>query len=355
MAAQYGSPGETVYQTNPRQMIVNKPRNINDVDLLTGSQFPEPPLSQPSEMSYFLQRIRLAEIARSIADHDAMAVSGSAKLSYYAHVMAMDVELDQMIHDIPPFFNLGIYDRCSPSDRGDVFIQAHLLNTIMHTQRCKLHLGYLTSRPNRTSPAYASSWEACLKSAREINRAEKQLERTGHPFVLIRRRLSGIMYGAFMASVVVLMNACVNGSGSGGDEACRSEAAEALRVVEEARGYSPVAATLYDSLSQVLARHRAQAQRPQPGDASDADTSSTDATAVDVHPGCRLLEPVKIQAQAAPPDDSHKGDSLLDQPHFTDGQPSDSDQLVQDLEGLMDIDGFQWDDLFLGIDSFPFL
>lgn len=45
-------------------------------------------------MSYFLQRIRLAEISRSIVDHYLMVTASTRHLSYYAHIMSMDFELD---------------------------------------------------------------------------------------------------------------------------------------------------------------------------------------------------------------------------------------------------------------------
>ncbi|KNG85305.1 hypothetical protein ANOM_006451 [Aspergillus nomiae NRRL 13137] len=63
LAARYGGPGEGVYQANPRQTIVKKPRNINDLDLLDVGLHLDLPVSQPTEMSYFLQRLRLAEIS----------------------------------------------------------------------------------------------------------------------------------------------------------------------------------------------------------------------------------------------------------------------------------------------------
>ncbi|KAB8259870.1 hypothetical protein BDV32DRAFT_138600 [Aspergillus pseudonomiae] len=135
-------------------------------------------------MSYFLQRLRLAEISRSIVDYTSMAVTSAGGASYYTHVTAIDFELDQMIHDIPSFFYLDTYESSSDSTTSGIFIQAYLPNAVIHTQRCKLHLTYLTSGPNN-NPAYTSSRETCLKSVRQLIRAEAQLERAQHPFVQI--------------------------------------------------------------------------------------------------------------------------------------------------------------------------
>lgn len=346
IAARFGNPGETVYQTDPRQMAVNKPRNIDDVNLTLIPYKPDLPLSQPTEMSYFLQRIRLAEISRSVADYNSAATSSSASLSYYAHVMTMDAEFEQMAREIPSFFNLDTYDDHSSPNNSGIFIQAYHLNTIMHTQRCKLHLSYLTSRPNKTSPAYESSWSACLKSARQINRAEKQIERSPHPFRVIRQRLSAVFYGAFMASIVLLMDACVNRDWVRGDEARRREAAEALRIVEETKSFSSVAASLYDSLTQILARYRIQSQQME---GMLCATPSTDNTAEtdQGHSGLEAGALVGLSPAGSFP--SMYGGAAVS------GQLLDSDQLVQDLGQLMDIDGIQWEELLLGIDSSSFI
>jgi hypothetical protein len=249
-----------VYQANPRHMMVKKPRNINDVDLIDNMYLVELPISQPTEMSYSLQRIRLAEISRSIVDHNPMAVVSSSGPSYSVHVMAMDFELDRIMHDIPTFFRLDHYEGNPNSTSTDIFIQAYLLNSAIHTQRCKLHLWYLTSGPNN-NPAYASSRETCLKSARQLIHAEVQLERAQHPFVLIRLRLSGILYGFFLAIIALLMDAYINGPGSLQDEIRHGDVVETLRIVEGARSHSRAAANLYESVMQVLAKYRVQQQQ----------------------------------------------------------------------------------------------
>jgi hypothetical protein len=161
-------------------------------------------------MSYFLQRIRIAEIARGIVDNSPMAATSSGRTGY-SQIMRMDFQLDQFIHDIPFFFNLDNYEN-PESTSTSIFIHAYLLNLVIHTQRCKLHLRYLTSGPKH-NPAYTTSQDICLKSARKVIRAESQLERAQHPFVLIRLRLSAMLHGVFLASIALLLDAYINGSG----------------------------------------------------------------------------------------------------------------------------------------------
>jgi len=302
MAARHGGPGEGVYLVNPRQMAVNKPRNIDDADLVEGVLGAEFPVTQPTEMSYLLQRIRLAEISRSIVDNP--------------DTMTVDAELGQMISEIPAFLNMDSYEGTGTNvthSSSGIFVQAYLLNSILHTLRCKLHLGYLnnsTRSNNDSTENSTSSREICLASARRIIHAEAQLERRQHPFALIRLRLSGIMYGVFMAGIVLLMDVCVNATNGEqeGDEIemRRSEAFQALHIIENATSHSLAAANLHDSLVRVLDKHRAQQQEK----------------AQDFVPESAFL------------------------PH--------GNQLAQSLEELMDFDGFQWDDLFSGGSSTSF-
>ncbi|RAQ63001.1 hypothetical protein COH20_012724 [Aspergillus flavus] len=154
------------------------------VDLLDAGLHLDSPISQPTEMSYFLQRLRLAEIPRGIVDHTPMAVTSAGGASYYTHVTAIDFELDQMIHDIPSFFHLDTYKCSSDSTTSGIFIQAYLPSSVIHTQRCKLYLTYSRIlHPDRTTTWPTRPHETCLKSARQLIRAEAQLERAQHPFV----------------------------------------------------------------------------------------------------------------------------------------------------------------------------
>lgn len=258
LAARYGGPCEGVYQAHPRHMTVNRPLNINDVDIGPNGVSAESPATEPTDMSYFLERLRLAEISRSIVDHSLMSATSLGRPSYYTQVMAMDFELDQLIKNMPPFFQLANYEHVSDSSRASsIFIQAYMLNSLMHTQRCKLHITYLTSE-SKDNPAYTASRDICLRSAKQITRAETQLLRSRHPFVRVRLRLAAILYSIFMASIILLMDVCVHRPASLQRELFNGDVAEALKILKDARSHSLAAAKLFESLMQVVTRHRAQ-------------------------------------------------------------------------------------------------
>lgn len=316
---------------------------MNDVDLTNGYQI-ELPITQPTEMSYFLQRIHMAEIGRGIVDQRPMATTsfGQPGLS---QIMQMDSQLDQFIHEIPFFFNLDNYEN-PESTSINTFVHAYMLNLIIHTQRCKLHLSYLTTGPN-SNPMYITSRNICLKSARQLIRAECQLERAQHPFVLIRLRLSAMLYGVFLASIALLMDAYINGSDSLQDEIRHGDVAEALRIVESARSHSWAAENLHQSITKVLAKYRAQQPQQRPRVAVTPlpvpNASSVNSTPV-TNTGSTQMFPRPDQLVISTPGSVNTIPFMLGQVPICETPPP-YNEFAQSLEELMYTDGFQWDDL----------
>jgi hypothetical protein len=335
MAARFDGPGEGVYQAHPLHMAVNKPRNIHDDDLRDGEVPVSRPLCDPTDMSYFLQRIHLAEISRSIVDHNLMAVKSAGRSDYHAQVMAMDSKLEHMMHNIPPFFRLETYAQDAQSyQTSSIFLQAYMLNSLMHSQRCKLHLAYLTCGPNN-NPTYTSSRDACLKSARYVIRAETQLLASNHAFVQIRLRVAAILYGVFIASIVLLMDACLHRPDAVQDEVQQGDLGAALRIIADMKTYSMAAARLHESLMQIVARYRAQQQQQQ---AHSANSGTGNAS-----PSSSLAAGAFLDAH----------DEL--NPHPSAPQPSSvCDQQTHELDNTTYLDQLQWDDLFTGLAASSF-
>jgi hypothetical protein len=342
MAARYGGPSEGVYQTHPLHMIVNKPRNIDDAELVEDESDFEVPQDQPTSMSYFLQRLRLAEISRSIVDHNLVSTTGLGRPNYYTHIMAMDFELNQFINKTPRFFQLDSYEPFSTSSRSsNVYIQAYMLNSHVHTQRCKLHLAYLTSGLS-DNPAHAASRNTCLQSAQHIIRAEQQLLGSGHSFVRIRLRLAAILYSVFMASIVLLMDACINRPTPMQDVGIDGVAAEALEILEDIRSHSLAAAKLLESLLQVVSRYRAQRQPSS----NKTCTSPRDAW-------CNSASMYFGDTTSACVHREHVG-SAVSHSASTYQTPHDDDFLMDGQQDAMYPDHLEWNDLFSDLASASF-
>ena len=340
MAARFGGTGEGVYQAHSLHMTTSKPSNINDLDLIDNEPQSGLPLDQPTDMSYFLQRLRLAEISRSIVDHNLLNVTSSTRPNYYGHVMAMDFELEQLLQSVPSFFHMENYVETPQSERAtNIFLQAYMLNSLLHSQRCKLHLAYLTAGPSdNPNPAYAASRNACLKSARQIIQAESQLLQSQHLFVKVRLRFAAFFYSVFMASIVLLMDTCLHRPTSLEDEISNGDLAEALGMIRDVKSHSLAAATLYESLMQIVARYRAQ-QHKQDNYA---------------------VAPLRSETRYPPTPSS--GSALLNGDYldwsstnvFPDQSSNGSDQQATGLDDSMFLDQVQWDDLFTGLASSSF-
>ncbi|KFY43014.1 hypothetical protein V494_02133 [Pseudogymnoascus sp. VKM F-4513 (FW-928)] len=255
MLSRYAGPQEGAYTVNPLHMAVNKPCNINDEDLVDGMENIEVPLSQPTSMSYFLQRIRLAELSREFTDQATRTIS-NPELMGYAQVMEIDTKFEYFIKDIPSFFSLegGTIDAKADARRAPgIVIQRYILNLLLHAHRCKLHVPYL--KRGSTDPAYARSREICLHAARMIIRTERELEEEDLPFVLTRFKISGMLYSVAMAIIVLILDVCFNKSATDYDIK-KVEVVDACNILDAAKGQSAMAAKLLESLTSVLPKYQ---------------------------------------------------------------------------------------------------
>ncbi|KAK1148448.1 hypothetical protein N8T08_009451 [Aspergillus melleus] len=249
MFSQYTGPFKGTYTIHPRHMAVNKPRNVDDEDLLprlTSTTNTPRPMNHPTNISYNLQRIQLAEICRELTDSTPLTSSGTVE---YSQVLKFDRSIIGFIAQWPPFFRLDEQTPiASPSTRArentrskntsdpGKATQRYILNSIVPAQRCRLHLPYLTRASQ--DPNYAYSRTACLESARHILRTERLLATENLPFVLMRKRHSGTLQCICMAIIALLADICFSRDTVGGSEEYenrRAELADACRILDRAK------------------------------------------------------------------------------------------------------------------------
>ncbi|KAM5348549.1 hypothetical protein ACJ41O_008373 [Fusarium nematophilum] len=159
MMARFPGPHEGTYLINPNHMCIRKPLNANDEDLVDGEEMVGRPLTESSSMSYFLQRIRLAELTRQFTDRTPLS-SSSLETIEYDHVLELDGAIDRFIREIPPFLTmeadqLETLPVTDPIRSPAVIVQRHIMKIFVHGQRCKIHLPYLAR--GAVEPEYARS------------------------------------------------------------------------------------------------------------------------------------------------------------------------------------------------------
>ncbi|KAK3389309.1 hypothetical protein B0H63DRAFT_537122 [Podospora didyma] len=361
LSARYSNPGEGVYQIDTTDMIVAKPRNSNDAGVEDNGPNHIFPLYQETDMSYFLQRICLAEICCGIADIypfiGCMSRKRNGASSHASILTMMDEELRQFLKDLPSILKLDTYDNKTPATLGSntIFIQAYMINSLANTQRCKLALGFLKKHPNYPGPPYQRVRKACLEAAQNMIRAEAQLERSQHPFTQVRLRLSGMMYGVFLAGVALLMitqTAPTETQQENDDdnidenvEIRREQVSEALRIIESIKGHwpSPAAADLHQALTQVLARQGHQNQQKE--------GPRTPRLGSPLAPVASQQLPGQIGPSESRPTAIGDENQLPSTWEVSPRRELREAEEMMDMEDPMDVESFEWDELISDLDE----
>jgi hypothetical protein len=338
-------------------MAVRKPLNINDVDLIDGICPIEQPPSQPTEMSYSLLRIRLAEIARNIVDRTPLIIAHASIPSHHV-VMDVDTEMQILLNDIPPFFSMSAADitttyQLDPDRAAKIFYQGHMFHALFYAQRCKLHFPYFLR--GYTDPQFATSREICVKSARLIVQTEIRLQ-SSENFTSGRHKMIAFLLGIFLATSVLLMDLCHNKSSPQQNRQPR-EIADALRILEEARHESDTAAKFLDSLMQVLRKHKitppkvAQQQGAIGGDASMAglcETMVSGATSTQPYGDPAVVPDPMAISNVLGSNEAIYLNTIGDGAANGEDLSSYFNELAQSFEQGID---FDWNDIFSELDS----
>jgi hypothetical protein len=233
---------------NPSQMAVEKPRNIDDDDLVEGEEIVGKPMDQQTCMSFCLQRIRLAEIFRASLEKTQFAAL-SLEAVDSQQVEELDIQMTRFWDDTPAILRLNHDLKPVDGNSDKIGIQRYLLHLFVHGQRCKIHLPYLAR-----GALYTSNRAACVESARFIIRMDQQLEKEEADFSESRLRLSIVLHHIYLAFVVLLFDLCLD-SDRPTNINKSPEAAVAWDILQGAKAQLPQAEVLIDPLHQVMSRH----------------------------------------------------------------------------------------------------
>ncbi|KAH7149751.1 hypothetical protein B0J13DRAFT_605530 [Dactylonectria estremocensis] len=257
LMARFPGPHEGTYSVHPQHMAVAKPLNIEDEDLVEGVNPVGLSMEEPTCMSYFLQRLRLAELSRSFSDRLGLGASNPDMVRYNI-VTEIDEALDQFFRNIPKFFTLSAKElgKLPPTDprrSPAIIVQRHVIKLFVHGQRCKLHIPFFAR--GAVEPAYARSREICLQNAQIILETEHELEKEKITFVSTRLRLAAVLHSVFLASIALLLDLCLR-PGAGDKTKSRQQMTQVWRILEDAHGLSIPAAKLQELLRQVMKKYK---------------------------------------------------------------------------------------------------
>lgn len=158
-----GGPLDGTDAVQPRHMNVNYPRNLNDNDLNICDDPLTFPLNIATQMSVFLQRIRLAEICRSVIDARA---PGRVEIDVmdYNQVLALDRLFERALSELPPFLQLD--EPIPPNAPRHLSLQRSIIQICFLSRRARLHRPFLLH--DTQDQRYRPSLDLCLRSARTV-------------------------------------------------------------------------------------------------------------------------------------------------------------------------------------------
>ena len=317
--------------------MVNRPRNVDDKDLRHDPPF-DYPISVPTTMSYYLQRINLAELCRCIADTLPMANVDLSPVDY-KEIIALDNRFEAFLENLPVFLKIDELSRVRSEDIMQQYpqlrTQRYALGMIALTRRCKLHQPFLVRASLKTH--YVYSREVSLQSARSVIRMKRLVEMEHGSIFAANVKLTGVCHHIFMATIVLVTDLCFH-KGHGDDEGRKAEVIEALKILEEAKSESRMATQFLESLENILRKHKVRLlSRPCIENHSRGKVDMADAqanTQPQIDPRPNFME--------------ETFNTLEDPPSY----PSDIDSVWKDYVQLgPNFDMPEWDSLFSDLDA----
>lgn len=318
-------------------------RNVNDKDLHQANPLVDLPPSQPTTMSYYIQRVKLADICRSVVDVMPLSSIDLTTLDYQ-EVIQLDSKFQTFFEELPIFLRTDENSRRQTEHIARQYphlrTQRCILGMVARTRRCKVHQPFLIRRSVESH--YTYSRDISLKSARSVIRLMRLFQResdTAFTSNIKLFRMTGVVHHVFMATIVLVMDLCFNKSDD--DTERKAEVMEACKVLEETGSQSPLARGFLDSLMGVLRKHKVRLHN-LPGDNVD-NTSLINATALSGSQNI-LQIPAASQMQQLP-------SSFLPQDN-SQNYLSAFDEIWKDYVELgPNMDMPEWDSLFSDLDS----
>ncbi|KAI0458903.1 hypothetical protein F5B21DRAFT_511727 [Xylaria acuta] len=259
-----GGPLDGTYTVQPRHFVVNRPRNMNDNDLSQNDDTLTYPLNVLTQMSCFLQRIRLGEICREMADARAPGLL-DVEITDFNTVASLDLLFERALAEMPSFLHKG-----APVPQGaplHLTQQRDLILLCYHFRRARLHRPFLLH--DTDNPRHEPSRRQCICSARivlsismemlEGPSAVDQDQDFGNPLAY---RVGLVISSLFTACASLALNVGLIWNRATGDERTndasselQSEITRACRVLAKAGEKSTFAANLLRNLVGVLKQY----------------------------------------------------------------------------------------------------
>ncbi|KAG5993693.1 hypothetical protein E4U52_001758 [Claviceps spartinae] len=329
--ALFPGPQEGVYTMNPRQMAVNKPSNMaadfgdGQQTLFTNDQ------AEQYDASFFLGRIRLAEIGREFTDSCPIS-EPSSREQKKEKLYELTLKLDEFQRNLPSHLALrkpgDPLDTPGPRTPVHVYQCVHL-NSLIYIVRCIIHLRFLSFA--RIVPRFSS-----FQCAQDIIWMSKVIK-AEHSWIFNRLNATGFIRAMLIACATLLLDLC-SGSEIHDLHSQRPEMLEAWQVLGEMEEGSNLIDQFLGFSSQMLRKYHVSESIISALNAAVASSSNHSTTTPD-------------QTYMGEP--STDGGEAFNPPQQPVELPtSDVNQLWQALDKDFDIRTMSWDNVLWGFDTF---
>ncbi|KNG90918.1 hypothetical protein ANOM_000721, partial [Aspergillus nomiae NRRL 13137] len=199
-----GGPQEGAYLIHPKHMMVDYPTNIDDELITPTAILQDHPLSQPSSLSAFIYRVKLATLCREVVD--AMpSIWLEAQEPDYETILALDRKFQNFLGELPIFFQLDP-DSIEQSQsicekRPYIPVQRISLHFSLHARLCRLHRPYHLE--GVTNPKYFYSHRVCIQSALKVLELRRLMDDAGARIGLKPGRFWTTNQHAFLAALIL--------------------------------------------------------------------------------------------------------------------------------------------------------
>ncbi|KAK2865168.1 hypothetical protein FQN49_003841, partial [Arthroderma sp. PD_2] len=254
-------PQTGTYMVHPHQMNVNLPSNADDNEI-TPSSCPDRPLTEPSEMTYFILRCKLGILFLEFMETANRDGTGIDEIEY-DQVLAFDKKVSTFLETLPYFLREETEgnNECSieleksrrelDEERPYLKWQRVMAQFGACTRISRLHRRYLAL--GARDPRYAYSRMVCLRSARVVLEVERRMRENIGPSSPDPSKVWAIAYQVFLATTVLAMDYHFNRNEPRAEERAQ-EILDCCRTLEAAAGNSIVAARGLKKLREVTAK-----------------------------------------------------------------------------------------------------
>lgn len=332
-------PQEGMYFINPSHVIVNLPKDCTDEILVLGEA--EEPVTgpQPTSMTFFLERLRLAHLCREMTDIVPLEISKLMEMPY-EQIILLDKKLQDFNSSLPFFFQLDAESRrrSKPLEitYPKIAISRYCIITEAHSRRCKLHQRFLHRQS--LDSRYAYSRQACLESARAVIQVYGDLREHENPSTA--PELMGMaLHFTHLALVVMIMDLCFNRD-QADEREIKAEVKAALNMFEDGRSASPLLGRFVSSLSDVLRKYEVHFPKSPTLENSDVDNFPHE-----------IVDAFNSPIDYSQMQSTHFGQDMQ-------GVSADSSAFFDEfwqsaMQGEPNADSLTWDNLLSDLDSRP--